>query len=88
VKIQEDINFYRLVFSFPSVDSEFLSALTLWEAAINRIISTHSHSYNELTGLLANHTAGFNVFHSVGNGDELQVAFEFSSLKKNTMTAF
>ncbi len=88
VKIEEDINFYRLVFSFETVDAPFLAALTLWEAAINRTISTHSHGYNEMTALLANHTAGFNVFHTVGKGEELQVVFEFSALKKNTRKAF
>jgi hypothetical protein len=41
-----------------------------------------------MTALLANHTAGFNVFHSVGKGDEVQVVFEFSALKKNTGRAF
>jgi Zn-dependent M16 (insulinase) family peptidase len=46
VKIEEDINFYRVVFSFEAVDAQFLSALALWETAVNRTISTHSHGYN------------------------------------------
>jgi Zn-dependent M16 (insulinase) family peptidase len=77
-----------LVFNFETIDAHFLQAITLWINNLNRVISTKNYTYNELTAQLANHTAGFNVFHSVGQKDDFNVVFEFSCLKKNIGKAF
>ena len=55
---------------------------------INQVISTKTYDYNQLTSLLANCTAGFNVFSSNGNNEEYNIIFEFSCLKKNVDKAF
>ena len=66
IKIEEDINFYRLVFSFGEVDSNFVKQVMLWVFVMNRSISTESFSANDLTSKLSLHTSGFNVFTAPG----------------------
>lgn len=66
VGIEEDINFYRLVFNFDGVDSEFLKKIMLWVYVMNRSIGTASFTANELTSKLSLHTSGFNVFTAPG----------------------
>ena len=45
MKIEEDINVYRLIFSFDSVDDAFVRKLRLWVYSVNNTISTSQHSY-------------------------------------------
>ena len=45
MKIEEDINVYRLIFSFDSVDDAFIRKLCLWIYSVNNTISTSQHSY-------------------------------------------
>lgn len=42
---------------------------------INKIISTNSYDYNQLTAELANTTAGFNVSHSIGANEDFNIIF-------------
>ena len=45
MKIEEDINVYRLIFRFDSVDDAFVRKLHLWIYSVNSTISTSQHSY-------------------------------------------
>jgi Zn-dependent M16 (insulinase) family peptidase len=75
VAIEEVVNFYRLVFTFQELDPDFEKRLLLWMYAINRNISTSSYSYNQLAAKLSTHTAGFNVFSTLGQSNDLHVVF-------------
>lgn len=88
ISIEEDINFYRLVFNFDSVDEEFSRRVMLWTYAVNRSISTASYTASELTSRLSSHTAGFSVFTAPGQESEVNIIFEFSCLKRNIQIAF
>lgn len=86
--IVEDIDFYRIIFTFKTVSKEFLEGLSLWIYSINKGISTGSLGYKELSARISQVAGSFSVAPGVGVKDEMNIIFETSCLKKNREELF
>jgi len=88
IKIDEDINFYRLIFTFDKYSEEFLKKTMLWIYSLNSTIATKTQSYRELTHNLAVNVSEFTVASSIGKDDTFNIVFEFSCLNNKVQSAF
>jgi Zn-dependent M16 (insulinase) family peptidase len=83
VPIENEIHFYRFVFTFKNIDTDINDKLSLWNFLLNKGISTKTHSYKDLSSKLGQYTAGFYSATSFGAKNSVNVVLGVSCLKRN-----